>query len=243
MRICVAQTRPVKGDVLRNIEQHKRLIDLAAVNLAHIVVFPELSLTGYEPTLARTLATDPGDPRFDDFQTISNTRQITIGVGMPIRTRTGICIGMVLFQPHQPRQTYLKKYLHRDEEAFFVAGEASPVLQIEETKVALAICYELSVDEHSASAFTSGAQVYIASVAKTEKGTDAAIGRLANIAQTYSMTVLMSNCVGESEEGECVGKSSIWNMQGLLVGQLNHEDVAVLLIDTDTGQLLTCRCE
>jgi predicted amidohydrolase len=49
MKICAAQTRPVRGDIQTNIDNHKKLIDLAVSNGADIIIFPELSLTGYEP--------------------------------------------------------------------------------------------------------------------------------------------------------------------------------------------------
>ena len=143
MKICVAQTRPVKGDIQRNIEDHKKLIDLAVSNGAGLVIFPELSLTGYEPKLAKELATHQDDGRFDDFQKISNTERITIGVGVPTKNNTGISISMVLFQPHEARQTYAKRYLHPDEEEFFISGQNFPVLRVNKTKIALAICYEL----------------------------------------------------------------------------------------------------
>ena len=58
MRISVAQTRPIKADIPANIEGHLRLLDLAAGIKADTVIFPELSLTGYEPELAQDLATD-----------------------------------------------------------------------------------------------------------------------------------------------------------------------------------------
>lgn len=101
MKICVTQTRPVKGDIQRNIGHHRNLIDLAVSHGANTVFFPELSLTGYEPELAKDLATHQDDSQFDDFQKISNTRQITIGVGVPTRNKAGMCTSMVLFQPHK----------------------------------------------------------------------------------------------------------------------------------------------
>jgi len=58
MKICVAQTRPVKGDIQSNIENHKKFIDLAVSGGADTIIFPELSLTGYEPELAKELATN-----------------------------------------------------------------------------------------------------------------------------------------------------------------------------------------
>lgn len=197
MKICVAQTRPIKGDIQSNIDNHKKLIHFAFSNGADIVIFPELSITGYEPELSKELTTNPDDIRFDDFQKISDTRPITIGVGVSTRNNTGTCISMVLFQPHKARQTYSKKYLHPDEEEFFISGQSSTGLIDNKPNIALAICYELSVAEHAENAFRSGAEVYIASVAKSVNGVEKAIKRLSEIGNTYLMTVLMSNCVGQ----------------------------------------------
>ena len=105
---------------------------------------------------------------------------------------------MVLFQPHKARQTYSKKYLHPDEEEFFISGQSSDSLIGNKTNIALAICYELSVPEHSESAFKSGAEIYIASVAKAVNAVDKAIKSLSDIGNKYSMTVLMSSCVGQN---------------------------------------------
>jgi predicted amidohydrolase len=195
-------------------------------------------LTGYEPGLSKELATTQGDARFDVFQNLSDTGQITIGVGLPTMNDAKICISMVLFQPHKSRQTYSKKYLHPDEEAFFISGRNSTALIENQANVALAICYELSVPEHSESAYRNGAEVYIASVAKTADGVEKAIKSLSGIASKYSMTVLMSNCIGECDGFECGGKTSIWNNQGLLSGQLNDSDEGILIIDTQTQELI-----
>lgn len=124
MKICVAQTRPIKGNIQSNIDNHKKFIDLAVFNKADTVIFPELSITGYEPELSKELATNQDDSRFDDFQRIADPKQITIGVGVPTKKNTGICISMILFQPHQARQTYSKKYLHSDEEELFISGQS-----------------------------------------------------------------------------------------------------------------------
>ena len=40
MKICVAQTKPVKGDIKSNIDDHKKLIDLAVSNKADLIIFP-----------------------------------------------------------------------------------------------------------------------------------------------------------------------------------------------------------
>jgi predicted amidohydrolase len=237
MKICVAQTRPVKGDIKSNIESHKKLIDLAVLNQANTIIFPELSITGYEPELARDLATNKEDVLFDDFQHIADTKKITIGVGVPLKNNNGICISMIVFQPNKPRGVYSKQYLHPDEEKFFVAGENTVGLIGEKSNIALAICYEISVAEHSENAYKSGAEIYIASVVKTIHKIDLAIKNLSEIASKYSMIVLMSNCVGQANGNQCAGKSSIFNDKGLLLAQLNDTDEAILVIDTDTQEI------
>lgn len=236
MKIAVAQTRPVKGNIQSNIVQHKKLIALAVSNGADTIIFPELSLTGYEPELAKELATDQDDSRFDVFQKISDTDQITIGVGMPTKSKEGILISMLIFQPHKPGQTYSKQYLHSDEYPYFINGQQRVLLK--ENKIALAICYELSVPEHPENVFKSGADIYIASVAKTAIGVEKASKNLSDIARKYSMTVLMSNCVGHCDNFESAGKTSIWNNKGLLAGQLNDSNEGILIIDTDTQELI-----
>jgi predicted amidohydrolase len=234
MKLCVAQTRPVKGDIPANLERHIALIELARG--ADVILFPELSLTGYEPTLAKELAIEPDDSRLDDFQAISDSSAVTLGVGAPTRSTSGPCITMFLFQPRKPRLTYSKRYLHPDEEPFFVAGQQIMTLNVNRAVIAPAICYELSVREHSENAARSGASIYMASVAKTVKGLDAAIPALTGIARQYSMTVLMANSVGECDGCECAGKTSAWNNKALLVGQLNDRDEGVLTIHTDTEE-------
>ena len=237
MKICVAQTKPIKGDIQSNIDNHKKLIDLAVSNGAETIIFPELSLTGYEPALSKELATNPDDSRFDDFQKISDTSQTTIGVGVPTKNNAGICISMVLFQPNKARQLYSKKYIHPDEEAFFISGQSTIGLIGNKINTALAICYEISVPEHTENAFKNGAEIYIASVVKSVNGIDKALTRLSEIAGKYSMTALMSNCIGQADGDECAGKTSIWNNNGLLAGQLNDTNEGILIIDTDTKKI------
>jgi len=234
MKICVAQIRPFKGDIPKNIDKHKKLIELAILNGADVIFFPELSLTGYEPPLAKTLAINQDDKRLAKFQNISDSQQMTIGVGVPTNNAKGICISMLIFQPQKEIRIYSKKYLHADEEAFFISGQNFPVLRVDNINIGLAICYELSVPEHAAKAHMCGAEIYIASVAKSAQGVNQASKRLTDIANEYAMTVLLSNCVGPSDDFEGAGKTSVWDQTGLLKGQLDGSNEGIIIYDTDT---------
>jgi len=144
----------------------------------------------------------------------------------------------VLFQPHKSRQTYSKQYIHTDEEEFFVRGPRTSGL-IENTNIALAICYELSISEHAQRAAQNGAGIYIASAVKTPKQLAGTMQRLAEIAVKHSMTLFMANCVGQCDCQPCGGRSSIWNNKGQLIGQLNDTEEGVLMLDTETQELVS----
>lgn len=238
MKICIAQTRPIKGDISSNIDNHKRLIDLAVSYKADAIFFPELSLTGYEPALAKDLVTNQYDTRFDDFQQISNTNKITIGPGVPTNSSLGIQISMIVFQPDKPRQTYSKQHLHSDEFPYFVNGKTQIILTIDNKKIAPAICYESLEFNHSDNANKLGAEIYIASVAKAQKGVDKVLIHYPEVAKKYSMPVLMSNSVGYCDNFESVGKSSVWTKQGNLVGQLDNKSEGILIFDTETEEII-----
>ncbi len=238
MKISVAQTRPIKGDIVANIEAHKKLINLAIYHKADSIFFPELSLTGYEPELSKELATSQNDENFYDFQEISDKNKITIGIGMPTKTNLGIQISMIIFQPNTARQTYSKQQLHSDEFPYFVNGEKQIIITVDNKKIAPAICYESLQTNHSEIAYKLGAEIYVASVAKSQNGIDKVMIHYPEIAKKYSMPVLMSNCVGFCDNFESVGKSSVWTKQGNLAGQLDNKIEGILIFDTETEEII-----
>lgn len=61
MKLCCAQVKSAKGQIPENILKHKAATLLAVDRGAKLIVFPELSLTGYEPALARNLESTQSD--------------------------------------------------------------------------------------------------------------------------------------------------------------------------------------
>jgi predicted amidohydrolase len=238
MKVALAQTMPVKGDVGFNSTQHKKFIALALSSKADMILFPELSITGYEPELAKKLATTIDDIRFDDFQNISNRKNITICIGAPLKADNGVLISMIIFQPGQVRKVYSKRYLHPDEKPYFINGQEQIFLGKDNHMIAPAICYELSVPEHAKNAYANSADIYLVSVAKTTEGIDKAAQTLSHTAAIYSMTILLSNCVGYCDNFLSGGRSSVWNKKGGLVGKLNDTDQGLLVFDTETERII-----
>ena len=235
MKVCAAQLRPVAGDFAMNSAKHLELIRLAVRHGAHLVFFPELSLTGYEPRLAKSLAGDPADCRLDVFQRCSDRDKVLIGVGMPVAVTSGVRIEMVWFGPGAARRTYAKQQLHVDENPYFVPGIGQLLLESECHKLAPAICYESLQMDHADSAAALAAEVYLASVAKPASGLAKAMAHYPAVARKHKMFVIMANCVGQSDDFVSVGQSAAWNVCGELLAQMDTESEGVVVLDIAFG--------
>ncbi|MCE8016544.1 carbon-nitrogen hydrolase family protein [Halomonas sp. MCCC 1A17488] len=234
MKLCAVQYACVTGDIEANLERHVEFVERAAAHDAELIFFPELSLTGYEPSLARALATHVEDPRLDAFQRLSDSHGIIIAAGLPLVTSTKPQIGMVVFQPHLGRQAYAKQRLHDDELPYFSAGERPMLIETREHRLAQAICYESLQPDHVATAASLGADVYLASVAKLSPRMDEAYAYYATFAREHAMTILMANCIGPCDGETGGGRSAAWIDRGKRVATLDGQQEAMLLLDTAT---------
>lgn len=241
MKIGLAQIRPIPGEVMHNLALHQSFIARAIAQDVDLILFPELSLTGYEPTLAQSLATTLEDKRFDVLQRMSDRHAISIAVGMPTRHRATPedkpLISLILFQPQSARQVYSKQILHEDELPYFSCGKDNQLWAIAQYPIAPAICYESLQIDHATQAFQQGAQLYLVSVAKSENGIEKAKQHYSRIAATYSMAVCMVNSVGHCNEFEAAGQSAVWNKQGTCLGQLGASTEGLLIYHLETGAI------
>lgn len=230
MKISVAQIQPNKGDITQNIKTHIHWIKHAIANSADAIFFPELSLIGYEPTLALSLAMSITDHRLDIFQELSNQGNITIGIGVPIQTKEKPQIGLAIFQPQSPKQFYAKRYLHEDELPYFSQGTKQVYLNVKGYRIAPAICYESLLKVHAAEVLQEK-MIYMACVAKPQNGYKKAVIHYPAIAKQYKATVIMVNSIGYCDNFMSVGQSAVWNKSGELIEQLAIDEEGLLTFD------------
>ncbi|WP_199244312.1 carbon-nitrogen hydrolase family protein [Pseudodesulfovibrio cashew] len=192
MRVGAVQCKSTAGDIITNIERHLQFIQIAAKNNVDLLFFPELSIIGYEPRLAKPLAMTLSDLVLDSLKEQSNRHDITIGVGLPLAVEEQVQIGMVWFIPNEPSLSYAKQQLHDDELPYFVSGEEQLILRSGKYTIAPAICYESLQPNHADHAVAMGANVYLASVAKSDGGIAKAMRHYPEIALKHNMFVIMA---------------------------------------------------
>lgn len=234
MKICAVQLRPIAGDVATNLLKHIQCVEIAAAHGADLIYFPELSLTAYEPSLAKTLAVTSVDTRLAVFQQLSDAHNLTIGVGLPLIRDDDVQIGMVWFAPKVSSRVYAKQQLHSSELAYFVSGIHQLVITISGHNIAPAICYESLQSSHADGAAKLGADIYLASVAKS--ALDKAMPHYPLIARQHHMFVMMANSVGVCDNWQSVGQSAAWGPGGALLAQMDSESEGWVMLDTITAK-------
>ena len=100
LTVAVAQPAGASPEVRENVSAHVRLASRAAERGARLVLFPELSLTGYRRDLTVRQAVDTSDPRLLPLQRVADGQAVVERaqhvdplqrrrVGKPTRPRAG----------------------------------------------------------------------------------------------------------------------------------------------------------
>ncbi|HID02650.1 MAG TPA: carbon-nitrogen hydrolase family protein [Desulfobacterales bacterium] len=123
LKIAVAQVPSKKGDIVENLATHLNAIEKAHSHDVSYLVFPELSLTGYEPELAAKLAFTPDDNRLLPLVESAKKNKMHIGVGAPLVAQGLPKIGLLIFSPDGSVETYAKMNVTPTEHKFFRLAE------------------------------------------------------------------------------------------------------------------------
>lgn len=214
----IAQISSVRDNYKDNIEKHMEFIRLAAQYNSRIIIFPEMSLIGYERELAKKQYFTQNDIRLDCIQKASEEHNIAIVAGGPLLLDDHLYIASWIFTPNNHQHIYTKKYLHVGEELYFSSStEFDPTITLCDEQISFAICYDIEREEHIECVKNKKSNSYVSSIFYSKNGIQSGLNRLQYIAKEYSIAVMMSNYVGTCWETEAGGCSSIWSRTGELV--------------------------
>lgn len=219
LTISLVQTPVTKGDLPANLSRHLEMIAISAQKGADLVVFPELSLTGYELEMAEELAMTTQSDVFTRLSDSAVEHNAAVIAGFPLKTSATLkpTIAAVICLPNGKVEFYSKQYLHQGEEIYCSAGNKDYLLEIAGHRIALAICADFSAPEHSQAAHQLGATLYLVSALISQQGFEADANLLADIATKCRFPVLLSNHISTTGGWKACGKNSLWNAKGELV--------------------------
>lgn len=232
-RLAAAQTAPFAGDVNTNLRQHVQLAESAAAEGVTLLVFPELSLTGYELALGPALAFEPEDARLRPLIAAARRHEMTLVVGAPVRASSGLHIAAFIIEPTGEVHLYTKHYLGAfrpedspggavppAEEVFFSPGCLNPIVTWRQHKMAVSICADSSHASHAQTAADRGADLYVSCQFGISAHMAFKMSRLKEAAHRHGFTVICANYGGPTGGLAAGGGSCVRSADGSAVSRL-----------------------
>ena len=247
--LAAAQTVPVRGDVDANLDQHLRLTRAAADEGVELLVFPELSLTGYELDLADALAFSEHDPRLQPLIDAASAASMILIAGAPVRMGTELHIGAFILSPGGKIDVHTKHRLGAfspdvspdrivppAESTIFSPGDQTPLVPFHDELAAIGICAESLREAHPRAAAERGAKLYLTSHFGIPLDVDFRAVVLSGHAARHAMTVVFANYGGPTGGLPGGGKSATWSQSGELVARLEASGAGIVIAaETDAG--------
>ncbi|MBN2842939.1 MAG: NAD+ synthase [Sedimentisphaerales bacterium] len=253
MKIALAQINPTVGDLKGNMRKIVQEIETARNAGCQLIVFSELSLTGYPP---RDLLLKPRfvDLNISALDTIAQSCQgISALVGyVSVHTGpTGKCLHntAALLQEGKVVSNYYKRLLPTydvfDETRYFKSGSEIQIIEFGGMKIGLTICEDIWRTNENGSRHLydtdpfaelarAGAQMVInmsASPFVMDKH-NFRLRLFGEQAMKYCMPLLYVNQVGGNDELVFDGVSCVFDQNGQLVAQARDFAEDLLIIDT-----------
>ena len=252
LTLGLAQHTTVLGSVNRNLEKHLALIREARASGVDLLVFPELSLTGYVlqdlvPAVAQR--SGPDSPVFRPL--LEASREIDLVVGFVEEdTRNRFYIagaylsgGQVV---HIHRKVYLPTYGLFDEGRFFAWGDAIQAFDTRFGRVGMLICEDFWHASPPYLLWLDGADLFLFSSASPGRGLNAGqqlesarwvdhINRA--YASLFTAFVAHANRVGFEDGLNFWGGSAAFDPNGDEIAHGPYHEEALTLAEIDLNQL------
>ncbi|MFJ5093461.1 carbon-nitrogen hydrolase family protein [Streptomyces sp. NPDC088557] len=218
MIIAATQFAPVAGDLDANVRTVADLIRAAGAEGARVVVFAELCLTGYEPSLIRdspALVLTEDDPRLEPVRDACRAVSAAAVVNGPVRTDTGrpAVTSLVIGPDGSLLARYDKRHLYGIEREMFAPGAADGRFTLDGLRFATATCYDNRFPELAERAAADGCAAYLASsVLAADNDSFETVYPVR--ARDFGLYVVLGNVLGANEDGTGCGRAGAWGPDG-----------------------------
>lgn len=252
LTLGLAQTYPKLGDVQANLDTHLRMIERASEQSVDLLVFPELSLTGYQvqdlvPEVA--IHAEANDPVFGRLLDASHALDFCFGfVHQDARNRfyitsaylsQGECL-------HLHHKIYLPTYAMFDEARYFDQGEAVRAFDTRFGRVGMLICEDFWHMSPPYLLWLDGADILLMMSASPSRGLDASDRMLSSrwvelvnraYASIFTNYVVHCNRVGFEDGKNFWGGSLVVGPDGDMLAQAPYFDESLITCTIDLNQL------
>jgi predicted amidohydrolase len=255
MKVAIAQIAPHLGDVEKNFDVHLKLVERAQKNKANLVVFPELSLTGYTlQDFVPDVAIKPDEsPLFQRLRQLSEDISLVVGFveekerGLFFNSAAFLSDGKIL---HIHRKVFLPTYGMFEELKFFGQGKNFLTFDSPFGKAGLMICYDFLHYGAGYLLFAGGSEIVIVLSAAPGRGVSGEDGWETShmwelmgesLSRFSTSFVIYANRVGFEDGKAFAGGSFVYNPGGRLLAKASYGDEEFMVTDIDLAEIRTFR--
>ena len=188
-----------------------------------VVVFPELSLTGY---WLGAEAVELRDPRLAPVVQACADTGATALVGAPVKgDRSAEHVATLAVDIEGLRIAYRKIHLDQDEARRFSPGPEPAVIEMRGWRLGLAICRDTGIVAHAEATARLGIDAYLAGVVDLPADAEVQLERGRRIVRSHGVWVGIASCAGQAGSGfgETAGRSFILSPDGEIVDRAGPE--------------------
>ncbi|MGW7074204.1 carbon-nitrogen hydrolase family protein [Streptomyces sp. NPDC054871] len=244
LRVAVAQTQARPGDVAHNASEAVSVVRAAGDAGVRVLLFPELSLTGYEPAWLRASlpaqAVDPQGAELEVIRDACRASGVTAIVGAPRALGHKSAISaLVIDEQGRTAAVCDKQHLEAHEREVFEPGTAGCcTIVVDGWCLALGICYDASFPEHARAAALAGADAYLCGGAFVQGDSDHRRSvYFPARALENTFYVLFANFSGQQGPWEFCGGSAIYGPNGRLLAEAGSQGSTLAIADLDDADL------
>jgi NAD+ synthase (glutamine-hydrolysing) len=247
LRVALAQINPTVGDIRGNARKISEYTARARDDGAALVVFPELTLSGYPPEdlLLKTSFLDAAQAELRELA--AQTRGIVAIVGYPEQAEDVYNTAAVLADGEVVatyRKLYLPNYGVFDEQRYFQSGAEAAIVEVNEVPIGLSICEDIwEPGPPAMSEALAGAQVIVnLSASPYRAGYGARRERmLVQRAVDYLAAVVFVNTVGGQDELVFDGHSLAIDQDGAVLARAPQFEEALTTCTIDPRAIAAAR--
>jgi len=247
LRVALAQIDPTVGDIRGNAAKISGYMARARDEGAALVVFPELSLTGYPPEdlLLKTSFLDAARVALRELA--AEARDIVAIVGYPEQAEDVYNTAAVLADGDVAatyRKMYLPNYGVFDEQRYFQTGSEAAIVEVNGVPIGISVCEDIwEPGPPAMSEALAGAQVIVnVSASPYRAGYGARRERmLVQRAVDYLAAVVFVNTIGGQDELVFDGHSLAIDQDGQVLARAPQFEEALTLCTIDPRAIAAAR--
>lgn len=230
--------------ITENYQKIEQMIHKASQNNVQILVFPELSLSGYCLIHAKENVLSVSDPIIKDIRQCAQEHHMTVLAGIAEKAENDLFITQLICHSDGRLDGYRKTHPGQREQQIFSLGNQLPVFS-DCTNFGVELCYDAHFPEVSTALALSGAQIlFIPHAIPAMAGNRKEIWNKFMPARAYDNRVFVACCnlTGTNGCGTVFdGGMCIYDPDGMMIAEDFSGKESLLIVDLPIQQVMQYR--